>query len=80
MEAPQISSNLLEILRCPVGVHMEGDDPGALTVAHDGWWLVCAASGHKYPVVNGVPDMTPESGARWQETAVDDLPVPPPQE
>jgi len=78
MEAPKLSPELLEMLRCPVGVRMEGENPGTLSVAHDGWWLVCESSAHKYPVRNGVPDMLPTTGAAWAETAVDDLPVPPP--
>jgi uncharacterized protein YbaR (Trm112 family) len=78
MDTPKLSPDLLDILRCPVGVHMEGDDPGKLTVARDGWWLVCEASQHKYPVRDGIPDMIPESGAAWAETDVDALPVPPP--
>jgi uncharacterized protein YbaR (Trm112 family) len=79
MDAPQLAPDLLEILRCPVGVKMEGDDPGKLDLARDGWWLVCEASGHKYPIRNGIPDMVAETGAEWKDTAVDDLPVPPPE-
>ncbi len=78
MKAPKLSQDLLDMLRCPVGVQMEGENPGALTVERDGWWLVCAATQHKYPVRNGIPDMLPDSGAAWAETDVADLPVPPP--
>ncbi|MEO0562317.1 MAG: Trm112 family protein [Chloroflexota bacterium] len=73
-----LSPHLLNILRCPVGVKMEGDDPGKLTLEHDGNWLVCEASGHKYPVRDGIPDMLIEVGAQYKDTAVADLPVPPP--
>jgi uncharacterized protein YbaR (Trm112 family) len=41
-------------------------------------WLVCADSGYKYPIRNGIPVMLVEEGEKWQSTAVDDLPVPPP--
>ena len=78
MEAPKLSQDLLEMLRCPVGVRLEGANPGALTVDRDGWWLVCATSQPKYPVRNGNHDMLPTSGAAWVETEVADLPVPPP--
>jgi uncharacterized protein YbaR (Trm112 family) len=70
---------LLEILRCPVAVQSTeyGDDPGRLELVH-GCWLVCADSGYKYPIVDGIPVMLIEEGKKWKETAVTDLPVPPP--
>ena len=74
-----ISPELLEILRCPVAVQSTeyGDDPGKLELAHD-CWLVCADSGYKYPIRDGIPVMLIDEGKKWKETAVADLPVPPP--
>jgi hypothetical protein len=74
-----IEPDLLEILRCPVAVHYKdkGDDPGRLELYKD-CWLVCADSGHKYPILDGIPIMLPEEGAKWKDTAKESLPVPPP--
>lgn len=74
-----ISLELLEILRCPLAVRSDefGDDPGRLELVHD-CWLVCADTGMKYPIRNGIPVMLIEEGERWRKTAVTDLPVPPP--
>jgi uncharacterized protein YbaR (Trm112 family) len=74
-----IDPELLAILRCPVAVHYKdkGDDPGRLELVK-GCWLVCADSGYKYPIVDGLPIMLVEEGEKWKDTAVDDLPVPPP--
>jgi len=78
----QVDPKLLEILRCPVAVHYtdRGDDPGTLEAVRDGYWLYCEDSGYKYPVIDGIPKMLIEEGAKWQDTDVDDLPVPPPNE
>lgn len=77
-ESP-IDAELLELLRCPVAVHYKdrGDDPGRLELVRD-LWLVCAESGYKYPIRNGIPVLLPEEGEKWKDTPVDDLPVPPP--
>jgi uncharacterized protein YbaR (Trm112 family) len=74
-----IEPDLMEILRCPVAVHYKdkGDDPGRLELYKD-CWLVCADSGYKYPILDGIPIMLPEEGAKWKDTATDSLPVPPP--
>jgi uncharacterized protein YbaR (Trm112 family) len=74
-----IPADLLEILRCPVGVHSteHGDDPGQLRLAH-GCWLICDQNGYKYPIVEGIPNMLPEVGKKWSQTQESDLPVPPP--
>lgn len=74
-----ISPELLEILRCPVAVQSTeyGDDPGKLELVQD-CWLVCADSGYKYPIRDGIPVMLIDEGKKWKETAVADLPVPPP--
>ncbi len=79
MEVATISPELLDILRCPVAVQSEayGDDPGRLELVHD-CWLVSADSGMKYPIRKGIPVMLIEEGEKWRDTAVDDLPVPPP--
>jgi uncharacterized protein YbaR (Trm112 family) len=76
-----IPKDLFEILRCPVAVHYtdRGDDPGRLRIVH-GCWLVCDDSGYKYPIVDGIPNMLPETGAKWKDTPEADLPVPPPSE
>lgn len=78
---PQLDSELLAILRCPVAVHYtdKGDDPGKLEVVR-GYWLVSADSGYKYPIRDGIPVMLVEEGEKWKDTPVDELPVPPPAE
>lgn len=77
----QIDPKLLEILRCPVAVHYtdKGDDPGKLTLVRD-YWLVSEDSGYKYPIIDGIPKMLVEEGARWKDTPNDALPVPPPND
>ena len=74
-----IDPDLLEILRCPVAVHYKdkGDDPGRLVLYKD-CWLLCADSGHKYPIIEGIPIMLAEEGAKWKDTDQEALPVPPP--
>lgn len=81
MDSSAIDPELLEILRCPVAVHYKdhGDDPGKLELVK-GAWLVCADSGYKYPIRSGIPVMLVDEGAKWKDTAVEDLPVPPPAE
>jgi uncharacterized protein YbaR (Trm112 family) len=75
-----ISPDLLEILRDPQAIQ-EGDkygsDPGRLELVR-GSWLVSADTGYKYPIRDGIPVMLVEEGARWKDTPVDALPVPPP--
>ncbi len=76
-----VDSELLTILRCPVGVHMtdKGEDPGTLRVV-GGCWLVCDDSGLKYPIRDGIPVMLVDEGEKWKDTPDGDLPVPPPAE
>ncbi len=76
---PPIDPTLLALLRCPVAVHWKdkGEDPGRLELVKNSW-LVSADSGYKYPIRNGIPVMLVEEGAKWKDTAVEDLPVPPP--
>lgn len=76
-----VNPDLLEILRCPVAVHSTayGDDPGRLELVH-GCWLVCADSGYKYPIRDGIPVMLVEVGEKYKDVPVADLPVPPPDD
>ena len=79
-----ISSDLLEILRCPHCVSSAtrhpGIDPGRLVLVKESW-LVCQEPdcGRKYPIVDDIPVMLIETGDQWINTKIDDLPVPPPQ-
>ncbi len=77
--SPAISPDLLDLLRCPVAVKMKdlGEDPGKLTLYQNSW-LVCADSGYKYPIRDGIPVMLIDEGKKWKDTAETDLPVPPP--
>ena len=72
-----VAQELLDMLRCPVAVHYEGDDPGRLELVH-GCWLVSKESGYKYPIVDDIPVMLVEVGERFKDPPVEDLPVPPP--
>ena len=75
-----ISADLLEILRDPVAVQDKetyGDDPGRLELVHN-CWLVSQDTGYKYPIKDGIPVMLIEEGEKWKDTAIADLPVPPP--
>jgi len=75
-----ISADLLSILRDPLAVQDKeqyGDDPGRLELVHN-CWLVSKDTGYKYPIKDGIPVMLIEEGEKWKETAVEDLPVPPP--
>jgi len=79
-DQPQIDTDFLAVLRCPVAVHYKdrGDDPGKLRLVKD-CWLVSDDSGYKYPIRQGIPVMLITEGERWKDTAEDDLPVPPPE-
>jgi uncharacterized protein YbaR (Trm112 family) len=72
-----VSSDLLEILRCPVCVRESGKQ-GLLTVVKNSW-LVCGDCNRKYPIVEDIPVMLIDEGDKWVATAVDSLPVPPPK-
>jgi uncharacterized protein len=80
MAEKTLPEGLLTMLRCPEAVHRKelGADPGKLELVADGNWLACADSGYKYPIYDGVPYMLVEEGMKWQDTPVDQLPVPPP--
>ncbi|WP_374688366.1 Trm112 family protein [Promineifilum sp.] len=78
--ATPLSADLLEILRDPQAIQegaRHGDDPGRLELVND-YWLVSADTGYKYPIRDGIPVMLVEEGARWKDTPVEALPVPPP--
>lgn len=79
--ASKFDPAMLDILRCPEAVQYtdKGDDPGKLELVKE-TWLVCADSGYKYPIINGIPRLLIEEGAKWKDTADADLPVPPPDE
>jgi len=75
-----ISRDLLEILRDPLAVQEPdkyGDDPGQLELVGD-YWLVSKDTGLKYPIREGIPVMLIDEGMKWKDTAVADLPIPPP--
>ncbi len=80
MSQKNLTEDFIAILRCPEAVQYtdKGDDPGRLELVKE-FWLVCADSGNKYPVRNGIPVMLIEEGQKWKNTAVDALPVPPPE-
>jgi uncharacterized protein len=69
-----VSSDLLEILRCPACVR---ETEGLLILERDSW-LVCQDCGRKYPISEEIPVMLIDEGDKWKNTAVKDLPVPPP--
>ena len=74
-----ISPDLFAILRDPQAIQEggHGADPGRLQLVR-GSWLVSADTGYKYPIRDGIPVMLVEEGARWKDTPIDALPVPPP--
>jgi len=51
---------------------------GALILYKD-TWLICQDCSRKYPIVEDIPVMLIDEGDKWVETAVEDLPVPPPE-
>jgi uncharacterized protein YbaR (Trm112 family) len=77
-ESNMISQDLLDILRCPDCVQ---EKEGLLELEHDSW-LVCQEPdcGRKYPIRDGIPVMLIDEGDKWVDTAVEDLPVPPPED
>jgi hypothetical protein len=80
-----VDAELLEILRCPYCVSGETrredkEDPGVLDLVREESWLVCQDCDRKYPIRDDIPVMLIETGEKWMETPVEDLPVPPPEE
>jgi len=71
-----VNPELLEILRCPVCIREEGKQ--ALLTLHRDVWLLCQDCDRKYPILDEIPVMLIEVGDKWAVTAVDALPVPPP--
>jgi uncharacterized protein YbaR (Trm112 family) len=69
-----VSSELLEILRCPNCVR---EKDGLLTL-HKDVWLICGDCGRKYPIVDDIPVMLIDEGDKWINTAQAALPIPPP--
>ena len=69
-----VSSELLEILRCPACVR---EKEGTLDFVKE-TWLICQDCGRKYPIVEDIPVMLIDEGDKWINTSKDDLPVPPP--
>lgn len=72
-----VSTDLLEILRCPVCVREPGKE-GKLELVKD-TWLVCHDCARKYPIVEDIPVMLIDEGDKWAHTAIDALPIPPPK-
>jgi uncharacterized protein YbaR (Trm112 family) len=76
-----VSSELLEILRCPACVsgsgRREGPDPGRLELVSE-VWLVCQEPdcGRKYPIRDGIPVMLIEEGDKYRNVPVEELPDP----
>lgn len=69
-----VSSELLEILRCPACVR-NGPSAGMLDFVKE-TWLVCRDCSRKYPVKNDIPIMLIEEGDKYQGTPVEQLGVP----
>jgi uncharacterized protein YbaR (Trm112 family) len=73
-----VSSDLLEILRCPACVsgptRRQGADPGRLQLVKD-TWLVCQEEGcgRKYPIKDDIPVMLIEEGDKYRTTPVEEL-------
>jgi len=69
-----------EILRCPWrSTTLIAATIPAAGVVH-GCGLVSADSGYKYPIRDGIPVMLVEVGEKYKDVAVEDLPVPPPDD
>jgi uncharacterized protein YbaR (Trm112 family) len=71
-----VSKDLLDILRCPACVR---EKEGLLDYYQEAW-LVCRDCGRKYPIRHDIPVMLIDEGDKWVNTAVEALPVPPPEE
>jgi uncharacterized protein YbaR (Trm112 family) len=71
-----VSEELLEILRCPACVR---ESDGLLDYVKESW-LVCQDCDRKYPIRDDIPVMLIDEGDKWVSVAVDDLPVPPPED
>ncbi len=69
-----LSTELLEILRCPNCVR---EKDGLLTLHKDAW-LVCADCNRKYPILDDIPVLLIDEGEKWIQTETSKLPIPPP--
>jgi hypothetical protein len=69
-----VKQQLLDILRCPNCVR---ETEGLLDYVQESW-LVCRDCGRKYPIRQDIPVMLIDEGDKWINTAVEELPVPPP--
>lgn len=65
-----MNDELLQLYRCP---HCAAQGQGQLSVAKE-HWLVCGDCGAQYPIVDAIPVMLPEEGAKWRGVAVEALP------
>ncbi len=70
-----VSTELLEILRCPNCVREKN---GMLTLYKDSW-LICQDCDRKYPILDDIPVMLIEEGDKWVKISKDQLPIPPPE-
>ncbi|MGI6250587.1 MAG: Trm112 family protein [Anaerolineaceae bacterium] len=70
-----INQELLELLRCPVCVK----DKGGLLELYKETWLICNDCARKYPIWEDIPVMLIDEGDKWQKSARESLPVPPPR-
>lgn len=72
-----VSTDLLEILRCPADVR-NGPDAGMLDMVRADSavpFLVCRDCGRKYPIKNDIPIMLIEEGDKYQNMAIEQLPT-----
>jgi hypothetical protein len=69
-----ISTELIQILRCPACVR----ETGGLLEFYEQAWFICQDCGRKYPVREDIPVMLIDEGDKWVKTAKSDLPIPPP--
>ncbi|UYN89509.1 MAG: hypothetical protein KIT08_10480 [Anaerolineales bacterium] len=70
-----VSTELIEILRCP---HCVQNGKGELEFYKEAWF-VCGECGRKYPVIDDIPVMLIEVGDKWVSTSKDKLEVPAPK-
>lgn len=69
-----VSTELLEILRCPNCVR---EKDGNL-ILYKNAWLICSDCNRKYPIVDDIPVMLIDEGDKWLGTSQESLPIPPP--
>ncbi len=74
--AIMVSTDLLEILRCPACVR----EKSGLLEYYKESWLICQDCGRKYPIREDIPVMLIDTGDKWAKVEKADLPIPPPEE